>query len=356
MEAHTPLPAVPPSPTNAVADDPGAAWLGQLLFYDPRMSANGKVSCATCHDPSLGFADGQPLSQGIALTARHSPTLLNSAYQRWFFWDGRTDSAWSQSLQPLLDEKEMGATVDSVLDLLTRDPELRTAYGEVFGPVSEVGTAAGPTREQFLSHLGKAFEAYERLLVSKDSPFDEFVAKGTPLSQSAQRGLKLFFGRGRCFLCHAGPTFTDGEFHNIGLPPLPGQAVDLGRFTGVRKVKADRFNGQGEYSDDRSRQANAKTHYLAQKVSNLGEFKTPTLRSVAKTAPYMHDGRFATLREVLDYYSELPGRPAYGHREETLVPLRFTEKEKDDLVAFLRSLTGAPTESHLIGKPGAGSR
>lgn len=158
----------------------------------------------------------------------------------------------------------------------------------------------------------------------------------------------MFVGRGQCILCHAGPNLSDGEFHNIGLPRLPDRPADKGRFIGIRKLGSDRFSGLGEFSDDRGPETNVKLRYLVQKLNNLGEFKTPTLRNISDTAPYMHDGRFASLGEVLDFYSELPGDPVYGHREETLVPLAFTEREKEDLESFLRTLQGAPLEEALV--------
>lgn len=359
----SPLPGAPPSPSNSVADNRDAAHLGQTLFFDARLSANGEVSCATCHDPEHGFSDGKPLSEGLETTDRHSMALWNVAHQRWFFWDGRADSLWAQSLQPLHSEREMGASTKDLLRIVRNDPGLTAAYEAVFGSMDGIETPGGLSLDRFASNLGKSIEAYQRRIVSADSPFDRFVADlrsagaATPnapfFDDPARRGLRLFAGRGRCVLCHAGPNFSDGEFHNIGLPKRPGQPPDQGRFLGIRKVQADRFNGLGEFSDAPDPETNIKLRYLAVKLNHLGEFKTPTLRHVAATAPYMHDGRFATLRDVIDFYSELPGEPAIGHREETLVPLRLTESEKNDLEAFLRSLTGAPLDPSLMRPPEA---
>jgi cytochrome c peroxidase len=349
----SPLPPPPSSPTNAVADDPGAALLGQRLFFNARLSANGSVACATCHDPEKGFSDAKPLSEGIATTDRHAQSLWNMAYGRWFFWDGRADSLWAQALQPMRDEREMGASIEHLQSVVTEDPTLTEGYQRVFGPAGE------HSAERFFSNLGKALEAYQRRLISTDSPFDQFAdalqntnggKQGSQLDESARRGLRLFVGRG-CTNCHAGPNFSDGEFHNIGLPKHPELPRDSGRFEGIRKLKADRFNGTGEFSDDRSEEANIKNRYLVVKLNNLGEFKTPSLRHVAESAPYMHDGRFASLREVLDFYSELPEDPPLGHREETLQPLDLSEQEKTDLEAFLRSLTGAQLDADLLRAP-----
>ena len=338
----SPLPDPPPSPTNTVADNPDAALLGQALFFDKRFSANGEISCATCHDPAKSFGDGKPLSEGIGMTDRHSQALWNVAYQRWFFWDGRADSLWSQSLQPLHSEVEMGATSEQLREVVSGDSYLSRAYEAVFGSAPP----AEASLDRLVANLGKAIEAYERQIVSRDSTFDRWVSGGT-LNESAHRGLKLFVGRGKCVLCHAGPNFSDGEFHNVGLPHREGSKRDFARFVGIRKALADRFNGLGEFSDNRDPEANIKLRFVAVNMTNLGEFKTPTLRNIAQTAPYMHDGRFATLGEVLDYYSELPGEPPVGHREETLQPLKFSDQEKEDLEAFLQSLTGAPLDESL---------
>jgi len=343
----SPLPEPPPSPTNAFADHPGAARFGQKLFYDSRLSANGKVSCATCHDPTKGFSDGRALAEGLSTTDRHSQSLWNVAHQRWFFWDGRADSLWSQALQPLFDKKEMGATVDLVRKVVVEDSALQSDYQELFGQESH------HSDDRFLSNLGKAIEAYERKLISKGSPFDHFVADPNTanFSESARRGLRIFVGRGQCISCHSGPDFSDREFHNIGLSRNPELPRDSGRYTGIRKVKSDRFNGTGEFSDDRSKETNIKLRYLVVKTNNLAEFKTPGLRNVALTAPYMHDGRFKTLREVFHHYSKLPGGPPLGHREETLQRLHFTEQEMQDLEAFLYSLTGENPDQTLMEPP-----
>lgn len=342
----SPLPELPASPTNRYADDPAARRFGQSLFFDPRLSANGSVACATCHDPEKSFSDGLALSEGIGKTDRHSQTLWNVGHQRWLFWDGRVDSLWAQAIQPMLDSREMGATVGHVRSVVVADQTLVSEYGAVFGPTDQ------HSDDRFLSNLGKALEAYQRQLISDGSAFDEMVAsldeKGAdPLSESARRGLRLFIGRGGCTNCHHGPNFSDGEFHNIGLARNPDLPRDSGRYEGIRRLKQERFNGVGEFSDDQGEQANIKLRYLVVKTNNLAEFKTPSLRNVAESAPYMHDGRFATLREVLKHYSELPGEPPLGHREETLLPLDLSDAEMDDLEAFLHTLTGAPLDESL---------
>ncbi len=385
VRSLSPVPPPPPSLTNAHADDPEAAVLGQMLFFDPKLSETGEVSCATCHDPTQDWTDGKTVSVGLEPVTRNAPTLFNLAHHRWFFWDGRKDSLWSQSLGPIENTREMGGSRIEVYHSIAGDAERRALYTHVFEPFPQLETKTPPAKgypnpgnprdpmhqgwlqlsasdqdriNQVFVNVGKAIEAFERKLVSKASPFDAFVASLHPsepspanlLSDSAVRGLKLFIDKGQCTLCHSGPHFTDLEFHNIGLD-RGKNALDSGRFEGVALVKADPFNGQGNFSDDRSIAANQSLHYLAQKPNNLGEFKTPTLRNVATTPPYMHDGRFASLRDVLEFYSNLDQEPALGHREETLQPLGLTDQELDDLEAFLETLTGAPLPVALLSPP-----
>ena len=378
------LPAPQPS-QNAFANSRKAATLGQRLFFDVRLSANHEISCATCHDPEQDFTDGKPVSEGLETVTRNSPTVLNTAYNRWFFWDGRKDSLWSQSLGPIENAKEMGGSRVQTYHLIATDPILRKDYESVFGRLAPLESLAPPESgypntsnpkdpqhiawhrlsdsdqaaiNQCFANVGKSIAAYERQLISTRAPFDRFVAsldskKGSPesiLSASAVRGLKLFIGKGQCTFCHSGPNFTDLEFHNIGLDRGNGK-LDTGRFEAVKKVKRDPFNGLGVYSDSPAIEDNKSLFYLAQKPNNLGEFKTPTLRNVANTAPYMHDGRFANLREVVRFYSLLNQTPALGHREETLQPLGLSDSEIDDLLAFLTSLTGEPLKAELLEAP-----
>lgn len=379
LESHSPLPPPPASPTNRFADDPRAAELGQRLFFDPRLSSNGAISCATCHDPELGFADGKQVFEGLGRGERHSPSLWNVAYQRWFFWDGRADSLWAQAVQPLESAIEMGGDRVAAARLIAGDPELRASYEKLFGTLPDTSgwpEHARPSPEgeldlpgkawlaleetarrdasRVVANLGKAFEAYERRLVRRDAPFDRYVA-GDPaaLSPSAERGLILFMGPAGCRSCHGGPAFTDFEFHNIGMPPLGGgKPSDPARYAGVERVLRDPFNARSEFSDAREGEPVVRLDTLVPDPRNYGEYRTPSLRNVALSPPYMHQGQLATLRDVVRFYSTLEGATQVGHhQEQTLRPLNLSDTEIDDLVAFLESLTGAAPPDELLGPP-----
>jgi len=355
--SHSPLGPLPPDPTNRVADDTRAAILGQALFFDGRFSANGKVSCASCHQPDLAFTDARPVAEGIAVGTRNSPTVLNAAFSQWYFLDGRSDSLWSQALQPFENPKEVGGDRQHIVQALSHDPALRQAYEHVFGVLP------GQSVDRVFSNLGKAIEAYERRLRSPPAPFDRYVAalksgdaRGQSiLSASAKRGLKLFVGAARCDLCHVGPAFSDGLFHNLGLPLASGEAPDAGREVGIRGVRTDPFNGVGVFSDAPGRRrVRERLAFLPAPESQSGAFKTPTLREVARTAPYMHDGRFTNLGEVVSFYAgeSTPGAGTkVGQRERTLdlVP-RLTQAQQLDLIEFLRSLS-SPELPRVLTRP-----
>lgn len=354
---HSPLPPPPANETNAYADDPRAAHLGQALFFDHRLSKDGTVACATCHEPEKSFTDGRALSRGIGEGRRHTPTLWNVAYNRWLFWDGRADSLWAQALQPMEDPVEMAGSREAIVAAVRSDDRLRAAYEAVFGPLPGAG-AARPEVSRAFANLGKALEAYERRLVSRRAPFDVFVegwreddaAKRSALSPSALRGLKLFVGRGNCRSCHTGPAFTDGEFHAVALPRAG--AADPGRLEGIDRVLRDEFGAGGAFSDRTDGPRAQHVKFLTRAPHALGQFKTPTLRNVARTAPYMHDGQLASLRDVLAHYSRLENAPPAGpHQETILQPLSLTPEETDDLLAFLDALTDTSLAPALLRPP-----
>ena len=367
IQRLSPLPETPPSnPTNRVADDPEAARLGQLFFFDTRFSKDGTVACATCHSPFHGFADVEATSLGAGRGTRNAPTLLNVAYNRWQFWDGRADTLWSQALGALEGEAEQAGTrlqyahlvrqhyaeayetvfgVLPALENTTRFPPDGKPGDSTFDSMSETDQHAVNT---IFANIGKAIEAYERLLISRNAPFDRFVAGDTAaISSEAKRGLKTFIGKGVCILCHDTPTFTDNEFHNLGIPQgtLP---EDAGRYAGISLLLADPFNGGGVYSDDTA-VATRILNFLEPIPRHQGEFKTPTLRNVALTAPYFHTGEFPTLESVIEFNNV--GGNFVGQRERTLEPLRLSEQEMADLVEFLETLTGEMPPAQLLTKP-----
>jgi len=388
VNQHSPVGPVPVDPTNRVADDGAAARLGQSLFFDARLSGNGRVACVTCHDPARGWSDGKPLAEGIGRAKRHAPTLWNAAYNRWFFWDGRADSQWAQAVQPLENPVEQGGSRLQFAHLVADDPALKTAYESIFGALPDLADARRfPARgrpvpedprdplqlawasmsaddqaaiNRVLTNLTKAISAFERRIVSRNAPFDRFVeglrdgdsTKLRALSPAAQRGLKLFVGKANCGLCHSGPQFTNGEFHNTGLAPRDGTPPDPGRDDGIKQLTQDPFNASGPYSDDADGRPHALVQFLAGQRGRYGQFKTPTLRNVAETAPYMHDGRFATLEQVVRFYSTREGGVALSaHDEIILRPLNLSDAESTELIEFLVSLTGEPLDPALTRPP-----
>lgn len=379
------LPAVPASPTNSKADDAGAAKLGQKFFFDTRFSGAlvvssdlgtagqvGKVACSSCHDPSNGGSDQRSnhnTSLAAGFTGRNAPTVYNAAYNKgWMFWDGRKDSVWAQALGPPESGVEHNGTRLQYVHLI--NDAYKAEYEAVFGAlpanISSLPATGKPGDASFdslsttdktnvnriYSNFGKAIEAYERLLVDKDSKFDKYLAGDhSQLSDSAIRGAKLFIGKAGCATCHSGGNFSDGKFHNIGVSQtgenLP--TTDRGRAAGIAQVLEDAFNRGGAFSDQAQ-----TTHLtgLTATAADEGAFKTPTLRSVSKTAPYMHTGTHATLRDVIKFYAQGGGTTGYvGTKDDAIGKIDLTDAEIDDLVEFLKSLDGAPLPASLTSKP-----
>jgi cytochrome c peroxidase len=340
--AHGPWPATAPrDPSNAVSGHVAAIALGERLFFDRRLSGNGQIACATCHIPARGWTDGRPRAVGLAGVDRNTPTVLDVALHRWFSWDGRADSLWSQSLKPIVDPREMGASAAHVAARLRRDATLACLHAKAFG------TPVPAEPDRALVHAGKALAAYTETLRSGRTPFDDFrdaLARGDAAAAArypaaARRGARLFV-KHQCNVCHVGPAFTNGEFHDVGVPyALPGGRVDSGRAGGIKTLRADPFNLLSAWSDDRTGTAAVKTRHVEANHASFGQFKTPSLRSLGHTAPYMHDGRYATLREAVRHYSELDMERIHTHGEQLLRPLKLSAPETDDLVAFLESLT-----------------
>ena len=297
---------VPAPADNAVT--PARVELGKNLFFDPRLSGSQWISCASCHNPALGWSDGLPtaMGDGMKKLSRATPTILNTAYNKLQMWDGRSKSLEDQATGPIKSKDEMNMDMYILLERLAAIPGYKKMFERAYPD-------EGITEQT----VAKALASYERTIVSSEAPFDRW-RKGDQraVDASVKRGFALFEGKAKCEKCHQGFNFTDDGFHNIGLKNPPGMAPDDGRFA-QRKVAVLK-----------------------------GAFKTPTLRDIALTAPYMHNGIYATLEEVIDHYDR------GGDIKESLDPnisgLNLTEAEKSDLLNFLKSLTG---KSQVVSIP-----
>lgn len=362
------LPPLPPDPTNKYADDPAAAALGATLFFDQRMSSDGVVACGTCHLIDRQFQDDLPRGKGIGTTDRRTMPLAGVAWGPWFFWDGRRDSLWAQALTPLEERREHGGTRAFYAHFIAQNFNER--YQRIFGPLpdlSSVQEKAGPfgtdaekaawasmSPEQqdgvnrVFSNLGKAIAAFERSIAPQETRFDRFaaaIAAGSEPSQDAAltkeeiAGLKLFIGKANCSTCHTGPRLTDDSFHNTGVPTVAGLPEDLGRETGAKEVAADPFNCLGKFSDA-GPEACGELRFMVKDDPRLTRaYKPPSLRGAATRPPYMHSGQFATLEEVVDHYSRAPAAPS---GESELHPLNLSERERQQLISFLKTLAQSP--------------
>jgi cytochrome c peroxidase len=382
----SPLGPIPGDPTNAVFESEAAARFGQALFFDERLSGAGDVSCATCHDPQLSWTDARSLARGVANLPRHTMTLWNVVYNRWYFWDGRKDTLWSQALGPLEDPREHAGSRLQIAHTIASDPAYRRAFAETFRETLEPldpdrfpargfpvpGQEGHPLSQAWLSmqpadrlrvnrifvNVGKSMAAFQRKLISDRAPFDVFVEglregdteKQRAISASAQRGFELFQGKARCHFCHDGPNFTDLEFHSNRVPTEEG--TDLGRPIGIRALQRDPFNSLSVYADDGGAVGRRKIATLRRDEHPTQEFKTPTLRNIARTAPYMHEGQIATLEEVIEFYSTLAGAaPLRPNSERLIEVLDLTRREKADLLAFLHSLSDESLPAELLRAP-----
>ncbi len=357
---HGPWPQpVLPDPSNRASGKADAIALGRALFFDVRLSPKGDMACASCHQPGRALADGRDRAHGRERLDRNTPGLWNTGLGRWFGWDGGADSLWGFALRPLLNPLELGASAAHVAQLLRGDAAYACLHHNAFDstwlqPGTGATKAAQVPRpgsagdERLMVDAAKALAAFMETLQSGKSAFDELhdaLARGDAAAvarypEDARRGLRLFTGRGQCAVCHFGPNFTNGEFHEVGIPYLIEKGrVDPGRQGGIKLVRADKYNLLGAFSDDASRASGSRTRHVAENHANYGQFKTPSLRNVELTAPYMHNGRLATLRDVVRHYSEIPEDRLHQDGEALLKPLRLSESEADDLVAFLVTLT-----------------
>ncbi|MCA2963571.1 MAG: cytochrome-c peroxidase [Acidobacteriota bacterium] len=275
------------------------AHLGRLLYYDKRLSADNSVACASCHAPDKGFTDQLPVSVGIRgqKGGMSAPTVINRGYGLLQFWDGRAGSLEAQAIGPIANPIEMGHSHDGVVRNLQQIAGYRQLFKASFG-----------SEEVTIDRVAKAIATFERTVVSGNSPYDKYRAGNKNALSAAQvRGLNVYFNKAKCDSCHEGPNFTLNSFHNLGIGTEKANP-DAGRFA-VTKNPAD-----------------------------WGAFKTPTLREIAHTAPYMHDGSLATLEQVVDFYDK--GGIKNKNLDETMKPLNLSAQEKKDLVEFLKALSG----------------
>ena len=292
------------------ADNPHLAEkveLGKQLFFDARLSSTGKVSCASCHDPEKGWSNGEAVATGVdgLKGGRSAPTVINTALQSLQFWDGRAGTLEEQALGPIQNPIEMNTTLPEAVKRLNAIPGYKAQFKKIFG--TEVTAEA----------IGKAIAAFERTVLSGDAPYDRYTAgDAKALSPAAERGRALFFGAARCSSCHSGPNFTDNAFHNIGVG-MDHETPDAGRFA-ISKLEGD-----------------------------TGAFKTPTLREIAKTAPYMHDGHLKTLEEVVEYYNK--GGTQNAYLDEEIFELKLTKAQVADVVTFMKE--GLSSTSYPLVKP-----
>ncbi len=304
-----PLPTAVPMPSTNL-NYKAKLELGKQLYFDGRLSKNGAISCAFCHNPGTGWADPRQTSIGIGggVGGRQAPTVLNTAFNHLQFWDGRARSLEEQAIGPIQNPIEMGETHEHVVSKLSKIKGYREQFRGVFG--TDVN----------LQGIAEAIAAYERTVISTNSAFDKYMAgDAKAMDEAAVRGMALFKGKARCILCHNGPNFTDNQFHNLGVPQVGPMKEDLGRY------------------------------YVTKSERDKGAFKTPTLRSITATAPYMHDGAFKTLEEVVDFLNN--GGGANANLSPLVKPLNLTPEEKADLVAFLKALTGEPIKVDLPKLP-----
>jgi len=357
IAAHGPWPLPwAADPGNRVSGNAAAIRLGRDLFFETRLSANKRIACASCHSPAQGFQDGRAVARGLVDGVRNTPGLLNVRHQRWFGWDGGHDSLWSASLRPILDIREMGGSATRTARVLRNKAALDCHYRQAFGKPPD---ASDP---ELLVNVAKAIAAWQETLVSPPSAFDKFrdalerkdAQAAAAYPAAAKRGLRLFLGRGQCATCHAGPLFTNSEFGDIGVPFfIKPTGVDPGRQGGIKRLLASPWNLLGTYNDDAARDNATGTRHLRPEHRNFGEFKVPSLRNLKATAPYMHNGSLATLRDVVRHYSELDEDRLHADGERILKPLKLNDGESGDLVAFLESLSPSEALPASVAPPAA---
>jgi cytochrome c peroxidase len=401
-----------PTTGNRLSGNAAAIKWGKALFFDKRLSGDGKIACASCHDPATGWGKHEAktnLKEGYQ-AARHVPHLWNVRYNRWYFWDGRADSLWSQALMPIENKAEMASSRVQIATLIINTPALKQSYQQLFGEIparlinanlpqagkpnsalkkknnnndvdildqqwQQLDTVIQADINTLFANIGKAIASFEETIISKDSAFYQFAdqllaqsnssinlqkdsdksesiqttlqassIKNAAISAQAAQGLKLFIGKAGCVNCHSGAHFSDHEFHQSFLKAINLKG-DLGRYDAIDKLRNNPFNMSSRFYDNsakgRGNQADNKLDYIYKNIAFRGQFKTPSLRNVANTYPYMHTGEFKTLDAVIEYYAHISKRTqANNHQEALLQSLPLSKDEQQYLVAFLQTLTG----------------
>lgn len=297
--------SVPLAPTvENNQSNPARVELGKILFFDPRLSGSNWISCASCHNPAMGWSDGLKIGLGhnFQILGRNTPTIINTAFGHLQFWDGRAGSLEEQATGPIESTGEMNQNLDDLVKELNAISGYKALFDKAY-----------PNEGISKTTIGKAIASFERTVISKDSPFDKWMSgDSNAISDSAKSGYGLFVGKAQCSVCHSRFNFTDNGFHNIGVKSINGKE-DIGRFA-IVPVKAMK-----------------------------GAFKTPTLRDIELTSPYMHNGIYKTLEEVVEHYNR-KGDVQDNLSPNMQGPLGLSEQEKKDLVEFLKTLTGKPLE------------
>ncbi len=331
-------------PSNRVSGDTRAIALGAALFNDPVLSVDGAFSCASCHDPEQAFTTSEARALGRVLLDRNSPSLRNLAGLRWYGWGGKSDSLWAASLHPIIEGQEMAHSNESLKAAISESYYVAD-FEAIFGSIQNQDP------ELLLVNTAKSLSAYLETLRTERTQFDDFrdalergdLSTAGNYPEAAQRGLKLFLGRGKCALCHNGPTFSNNEFHDAGVPYfLSDTEVDEGRFGGLNFLFSSAYTLDGEWSDDPAKQGAWAVRSVRRRHSDFGTFRTPSLRGAAETPPYMHDGSLIDLEAVIRHYSEIDTERLHADGEAILSELTLSEHEIADLLAFLLTLTGTP--------------
>jgi len=379
--------------TNRIVVDPVAIKMGHKIFFDKRFSANGKIACSSCHQPQHFFTDGLDTGEGLQKVSRNTPTIVGVSHNKWFFHDGRNDNLWSQAMGPLENPNEHGGNRSQFAHIIYSDSKLRKSYKLLFGSMPDISDIkrfpkhAGPvvnksaakawkgmnkndqkTITDIFVNIGKVIASYETQLQHATSRFDNYVKAllknnntemQKQLSDIEVKGLQLFLGKGNCTTCHSGSMFTDKGFHNISVQPrIPGE-FDWGRYTGAQQVVKSPFNCRSEYNDAPSekgvKQCDELEYIVIDRHETFGAMKTPSLRNVSRTAPYMHAGQYKTLKDVLKHYNDPP--PLTNRQSALFLDIDLNEEELDQLEAFLISLNSSiAADKALLVKPGTNTK